>query len=690
MRRLILAFRIVLVCPLILLAPVTTSSQEGPLPPGMAPLVNQALMQRAHTEGTVRVIVELGGMNVIPEGFVRDDVAIGAQRQDIAAAQAALRQALRGVPHRVTRQFSTVPLIAIEASPDALRVLESIRGPVVRVHEDKFEVLALAQSGSVVGAPNAWSRGADGTGTVVAILDTGVDRDHPFLAGKVVQEACFSTSGSGLTTTCPNHLDEQRGPGSAAPCAVPTCEHGTHVAGIAAGNGATAGQGFSGVARGAGIFAIQVFSRGTTSSACGGPPPCVGVVIADLIAALEHVYLLRGSYNLAAVNLSLGGARSATNCDGDPRKGIIDSLRAVGIATVAASGNDFSSSSISAPACISTVISVAATTKSDTVASFSNRASFLSVLAPGVDITSSVPGGDFGVMMGTSQAAPHVAGAFAILKQVAPGASVSQLLQALQVTGRPLITIGGSTKSRIQIDAALAHVRASGLNTFVAGFYQDVLGRQPEPAGHAAWVNALLANCNAGGFNALGVAFFDSEEFRTARPLSLNGLVTVLYRAFLDRDPEPGGLAHWAQQFRTERVALANQTFIPSPEFQALLPSRSDRTAVTTVVGRFYTEILGRSAEPAGLATWVDEVVATGDLEKVAVAFITSAEFEARPLTAQGYVTILYRAFLGRDPDAGGLGAWEGVLRDHLISVIHTGFIASPEFQSKAQQLCGS
>jgi hypothetical protein len=225
---------------------------------------------------------------------------------------------------------------------------------------------------------------------------------------------------------------------------------------------------------------------------------------------------------------------------------------------------------------------------------------------------------------------------------------------------------------------------------FVAGFYQDVLGRSPEPAGLTSWTNFLRANCNAAGFNTIGVAFFDSAEFRTARPLPLSGLVTALYRAFFDRDPEPAGRATWVQHFRNERVVLANQAFIPSAEFRNLLPNRQDRGAVTTVVARFYTEILGRAAEPAGLNVWVNHVVSTGDLEGVAVAFITSAEFENRPLTFRGYVTILCRAFLGRSPDTPGLDGWEGVLRNHFVATIEGNFVPSAEFQGKVPLLCGS
>src|SRR5262249_50408178 len=142
-----------------------------------------------------------------------------------------------------------------------------------------------------------------------------------------------------------------------------------------------------------------------------------------------------GSRNLSSANVSIGGGTYTAPCDTDPAKPVIDNLRSVGIATAVAGGNNAYTNALSSPGCISSAVSVGATSKSDVVASFSNAASFLSLWAPGVSIYSSITGGTFGYASGTSMATPHVTGAWAVLKQAAPSASVTQILTALQTTG---------------------------------------------------------------------------------------------------------------------------------------------------------------------------------------------------------------------------------------------------------------
>jgi len=123
-------------------------------------------------------------------------------------------------------------------------------------------------------------------------------------------------------------------------------------------------------------------------------------------------------------------------------------------------------------------------------------------------------------------AAPHVAGAFAIMKQALPSADVSRLVNILQGTGLAVVDPrNGVVRSRIQVAEALSWAES---NSFIAGFYQSVLGRQPEPAGSQSWTDYLYNTCNAAAFGTVGQVFLDSAEFRTARPMTLSGLVTIL------------------------------------------------------------------------------------------------------------------------------------------------------------------
>jgi len=415
------------------------------------------LKTKAEKDDTVPVIVGLS-TSFEPEGTL-DYSNVQAQKSKIKQEQGSLLNYLSSSEADKIHKFEHIPFIAMTVDKNTLERLES-SSLVATISEDVVLFPNLADSVPLVGAPQAWSSGFSGQGQAVAILDTGVDNTHSaFSPGRVIEETCYSTTVPGQSLSfCPGGVSEATGPDSALPCTVAGCGHGTHVAGIAAGNDAI----ITGVAKDANIIAIQVFSKFTTTAICGPSPPCVAAYTSDIIKGFDRVMTLAGpphNIDISSVNLSLGGGgySSAAACDAanPSTKAAVDNLRSVGIATIASSGNSGFTSLIGAPACLSSVVSVGSTTKSDVVSSFSNSANFLDLLAPGQSIRSSIPGG-YGFASGTSMSAPHVTGSWAILKSGVPGASIDDVLNSLKNTGVSITdTRNGLIFPRIQVDDAL-------------------------------------------------------------------------------------------------------------------------------------------------------------------------------------------------------------------------------------------
>jgi subtilisin family serine protease len=231
-----------------------------------------------------------------------------------------------------------------------------------------------------------------GQGVYTVIIDTGVEVSHPFFQNRVSLEACFAA-------LCPNGKNQQIGPGAAKP----VHWHGTHVAGIVAGYNSS----FYGVAPESNIIAINVFD--STGAAYDD----------DITRALNWVLSISNTYNIAAINMSLGGNTTyLTTCDDyiPSMTTAIENLRDKNIATVIAAGNNYSHG-MSVPACISSSVSVAAMyTGTSTITNFSNISKYTTIAAPGYVINSSKTGAIYGTASGTSMATPFVVGAFAVYR----------------------------------------------------------------------------------------------------------------------------------------------------------------------------------------------------------------------------------------------------------------------------------
>lgn len=418
--------------------------------------VPEALVTAA-SSAPQRVIIQLASPS---EGGRQE-----AYRRPEAHIQGTLGRAARGVAG-----IADEPYVVAEVDRDGLARLER-DASVRRVVPDRLMKAFLPESTKLLHVPDAWSHGSRGNGTAVAILDTGTNGNHPFFKGRIVAEACFSSTvaASGSTSLCPNGRGEQVGAGAAAPCdprAVALgCVHGTHVAGIAAGaNGTLKGQTLNGVAPGAGIVAVDVFSKLEGEATCGkGQKACISAWTSDVLRGLLYVERIAASTHVAAINLSLGSGKWAGDCDAQsPYTDVVSRLTAKGIAVVVAAGNDGFAGAVTEPACVSSAVTVSAVRKDGTIdADYANTSPVVDLVAPGTQILSSA-GETYVRLDGTSMAAPHVTGLIALLRAGHPKASVAELVAAIQASGTK-VTDGRDalTFALPNAEAAIARLDAS-------------------------------------------------------------------------------------------------------------------------------------------------------------------------------------------------------------------------------------
>ncbi len=258
----------------------------------------------------------------------------------------------------------------------------------------------------------------------IAILDTGIDLDHPDLnvaGGKNCSKGSSYDDGNG---------------------------HGTHVAGTAA--GLDRGTGAVGMAAGARLWAVRVLDNsgsGSWSSVICG---------VDWVTGRNTDKNADGTLNTSndveVANMSLGGSGSDGSCASSSLHQAMCNSVASGTTYAVAAGNDLADANNQVPATYAEVMTVSAladfdglagglgrpTCRSeidDTFAGFSNYGADIDVIAPGVCIRSTWKGGGYNTISGTSMASPHVAGAAALYKERNPGATPIQVQTAIQTAG---------------------------------------------------------------------------------------------------------------------------------------------------------------------------------------------------------------------------------------------------------------
>ena len=339
------------------------------------------------------------------------------------------------VPTTVVRVTTGKALLALANSPNVVAVADDVALPMTSMDP---------QSSTLVRQPQAAAAGYTGSGTYVAVLDTGTDYTRPDF-GSCTANFTPSTCRVGDFEDAPsdNSLDDNG--------------HGTNVAGIVAG-----------MAPSARILSMDVMGT-DANGAVGALPSAVLGAVNSLISWKNQ------GYPIVAANMSFGSGTfsgACTDYDG------LGSLRAAGILPVVAAGNNAATSGIAQPACVPAALSVGAvydssmgslswqagctdsTTFADKPTCFSQSGPNLKMLAPGSQITAA------GITeSGTSQATPHVTGAAAVLAAAKPSATVDQIERALMSSGPLVIDRDSRARHRLDVYSALTSLLGSADST---------------------------------------------------------------------------------------------------------------------------------------------------------------------------------------------------------------------------------
>jgi hypothetical protein len=382
----------------------------------------------AHVSEDVYQALKSGEANVL----VVLEVPQRGQMAELATAIATTRAAvLAGVPPRayeVRAEFSHIPALSLRVDAAAIDLLAN--NPLVKAinldHQIRLfdaEADALTHSGDVV------SSGFTGESIRIAVIDSGINPTHVELVDDLFHQRCFRTENDCPNSNDPNDATDQNG-------------HGTHVAGIITGAG--------GVAPDAEIAALKVFTTSDTSDT-------------NILNALNYVIANNGTLDIRAINMSLGGDNYTTRaaCDADNASYVtaFATLNGLNITNFVATGNDASTTSVSAPGCVTGAVGVGSVSDSvfsigfsactengqpDKVTCFSNTTAdqndateLTDVLAPGCRITAEWIGSNTATntICGTSMATPMTAGIAATLLSVDPSLTPQELEELLESTG---------------------------------------------------------------------------------------------------------------------------------------------------------------------------------------------------------------------------------------------------------------
>ncbi len=410
-----------------------------------------------------------GGLDVIVMLRADDLPAEGpGLRSAVAARQSRVLEKLPPQAYGVKRRYESLSGIALRANRGAIEAL--LRDPEVEtVYLDGRVRKKMAQGVPLVGGDTVHARGYTGLGVNVAVLDTGVDTNHPDIVDDLVAEHCVCDDHpSPSRGCCPNDRPTQTGSGAAEDDE----GHGTSTAGIITSGGVVASPG---IAPDSGIIAVKVLNDVGSGS------------FSDIDAALDWVLTNRLPLNIKIVNMSLGDDGQYNNpasfpCTGSLTTTAITNLKNAGSPVFVSSGNEGYDNGINFPACVPAAISVGGVydanvgsvswcgnascsqilctdnpTAADVFVCHTNSDEILDILAPNYATAAPALGGGvdpgFG---GTSASSPYAAGEAALLYQIDPFMLPTTVLALMKANGPPVTNPGnGLAFTRTDISAVV-------------------------------------------------------------------------------------------------------------------------------------------------------------------------------------------------------------------------------------------
>jgi serine protease AprX len=423
---------------------------------------------RALLVAAMAALVLLAGLSSAPRGASAAPGAAGPMRvivQERAGAGSAPEEAVRRLGGQVTRLLPIVGGFAATVPATVAGELARLPGVRAVTPDGKLRVQGTGDASTVrsvypkvVKADTAWQRGITGRGITVAVLDTGV-ASVPDLAGRLVPVKDDLT---GQVTPCKNLSGEL------------DCNdrygHGTFIAGLVAGNGASSGGKWKGVAPEAGILSVK--AAGADGSAD----------VSNILAAIQWVVSFKDRYNIRVLNLSLG-TDSKQDWRVDPLNYAVERAWAAGMTVVVAASNQGpAAGTVAKPADDPWVITVGATddrgttgVSDDQLPDFSGRgptahglakpdvaapgAHVISLRAPGSTIDTTFPyyvDGSYRRGSGTSMATGVVSGVAALVLQANPGFTPDRVKHVLKATARDAASDDPMAVGSGLVDAAAA------------------------------------------------------------------------------------------------------------------------------------------------------------------------------------------------------------------------------------------